>query len=209
MKLSLIGMSGIGKSYWARQLAQLGFVHLDCDAMIALRLSEIIDVQPNEDPVHAVGRWMGMPDAPGYAQREQQYLDLEKQVTAEALDTAAGHAQDQDIVIDTTGSVIYTGGELLARLKQQTTAVYLDVPVQVQQDMVELYRREPKPVLWQGAYRPAENEDSHTAMARCYAGLLADRATHYKALADVVLDYHTLRGPDFGVDELLHVICGA
>jgi len=37
MKLSLIAMSGSGKSYWSAKLAKRGFRHFDCDQMIAAR----------------------------------------------------------------------------------------------------------------------------------------------------------------------------
>jgi shikimate kinase len=205
MHLSFIGMSGVGKSYWAKQLAQSGWLHLDCDAMIAQRLGEIIEVGSDEDPVHAVGRWMGMPWDDGYEAREARYLELEQAVTTNALDQLAEHG-DQSVVIDTTGSVIYTGDLLLKRLKQKTHIAYFEVPDVVRQQMVELYLAEPKPVLWQGMYRPNSGESQMDALARCYAELLADRASRYRELADVVLDYHAVRGPGFGVDDLLKLI---
>jgi len=203
--IAFIGMSGVGKSYWAKQLAQAGWLHLDCDAAIAQRLGEIIEVGDGEELVHAVGRWMGMPWSDGYEAREARYLDLETEVTTHALDQLTEHG-DQSVVIDTTGSVIYTGDDLLDQLRQETHVVYFDVPDAVRQQMVELYLREPKPVLWQGGYQPKANEPQDDALARCYADLLADRAQRYRALADVVLDYHALREAGCGVDALLKLI---
>ncbi|MFN3168297.1 MAG: shikimate kinase [Phycisphaeraceae bacterium] len=203
MKLSFIGMSGVGKSYWAKQLARAGWLHLDCDAMIAERLGEIIEVREGEDPVHAVGRWMEMPWSEGYAEREHRYLDLERQVTSDAIDQLMHERDGQPAVIDTTGSVIYTGDALLEQLKTLTRVVYFDTPDEVRQQMIELYLREPKPVLWQGMYQPEPGESRDDALARCYAELLADRDRRYRALADIVLDYHALREPAFGVAEFL------
>lgn len=207
MHLSFIGMSGVGKSYWAKQLAQAGWLHLDCDATIANRLGEIIEVGNDEDPVHAMGRWMGMPWDEGYEAREARYLELEQTATIKAIDQLREHGS-QSVVIDTTGSVIYTGDVTLNRLKQSTRTVYFDVPDAVRQHMVELYLSEPKPVLWQGGYKPETGELEAHALERCYAELLANRAERYRKLADVVIDYHAARQPGFGVKQLLKLIGG-
>ena len=203
--IAFIGMSGVGKSYWARQLAQAGWLHLDCDEQIAHRLGEMIEVASNEDPVHAVGRWMGMPWDDGYEAHAARYLELEQAVTTQAIDQLREHS-DQPAVIDTTGSVIYTGDVVLNRLKQTTRVVYFDVPDAVRQHMVELYLSEPKPVLWQGGYQPEPGELAAHTLQRCYTRLLADRGERYRALADVVIDYHAVREPGFGVDDLLKAI---
>ena len=207
MHLSFIGMSGVGKSYWAKQLAQAGWLHLDCDTSIADRLGEIIEIEDGEDPVHAVGRWMGMAWDASYESREARYLGLEQAVTTQAIDQL-GQYSNKSVVIDTTGSVIYTGDDVHSKLKQSTRVVYFDVPDDVCQRMVELYLNEPKPVLWQGMYQPCPNEPQGDALARCYAQLLADRAERYRALADVVVDYHKVREPGFWVEDLLSLIDG-
>ena len=209
MRYVFIGMSGVGKSYWACQLSKLRmtpFAHFDCDTMIAERLGEIIEIREDEDPVHAVGRWMGMPWSQGYEHREKTYLALEREVTALALYQARAHSPNT--VVDTTGSVIYTGKDLLARLKKGSEVIYFDAPDDVRQQMVELYLREPKPVLWQGGYQPNADELGAHALERCYAELLQNRAEQYRALADVVIDYHAVRQPGFGVDDLLKMIAG-
>ena len=198
-------MSGVGKSYWAKQLAQAGWLHLDCDTAIAKRLGEIIEIGNGEDPVHAVGRWMGMPWSEGYEAREARYLELESEATSKAIDQLREHG-NQSVVIDTTGSVIYSGSVVISRLKDKTRVVYFDVPDDVQQRMVELYLSEPKPVLWQGGYRPIAGESQADALARCYAQLLLDRSDRYRALADIVLDYHALRETGCDVDHLLSMI---
>jgi len=203
--IAFIGMSGVGKSYWAKAFAQAGWLHLDCDAMIAERLSEIIELRADEQAVHAVGRWMGMPWDDGYEAREARYLELEQTVTSRAIDQLHEHA-GQSVVIDTTGSVIYTGELLLDRLKQSTRVVYFEVPDAVRHRMVELYLAEPKPVLWQGGYKPTPGEPQADALARCYAWLLEDRAKRYRELADVVIDYHAVRKQGFGVADLLKMI---
>src|SRR5688572_24607271 len=101
-------MSGIGKSTWATRLAaQCGFEHHDCDAAIARSLARLVTPGPGEAPVHALGRWMGMPWTDGYGEREQRYLELEREVSDAALDAARERSVHAPQVIDTTGSVIY------------------------------------------------------------------------------------------------------
>ena len=204
MKLAFIGMSGVGKSHWAKQLAQAGWLHHDCDAMIGQRLGQIVEQTAGEELVHAVGRWMGMPWSEGFDQREATYLELESAVTTQALEQLG--QTGADTVIDTTGSVIYTGSDLLGRLKDATRVVYFDVPDAVRDEMVALYLREPKPVLWRGMYLPSDGESQDAALGRCYAQLQSDRAERYRALADVVLDYRALREPAVGVEALLKMI---
>jgi hypothetical protein len=48
LRLALIGMSGSGKSYWSAKLAQQGFGHFCCDAMIAAKLAPDL-IKPDDD----------------------------------------------------------------------------------------------------------------------------------------------------------------
>ena len=49
---------------------------------------------------------------------------------------------EEDLVIDTTGSVVYTGKTLLHRLRKQTTVVHLSTPPQVQETLLRAYLRQ-------------------------------------------------------------------
>ena len=82
-------MSGVGKSFWAKRLGERGWVRHDCDGAIGARLASLVTPEANEEPVHALGRWMGMPWREGYAEREARYLALEEEVTREALEASA------------------------------------------------------------------------------------------------------------------------
>ena len=125
--LVLVGMSGVGKSFWARRLAeQRGFVRHDCDGEIGARLSSIVTPAAGEEPVHALGRWMGMPWSGGYAAREARYLALEEDVTRAALEATRSGSRPH--VIDTTGSVVYLGDALLDGLRSRGRVVYLRTP---------------------------------------------------------------------------------
>lgn len=193
--LTLVGMSGVGKSWWSARLASRGFVHHDCDAAIAARLGDLVTPAPGEPPVQALGRWMGMPWSAGYADREARYLALEAEITRAALDRALADASRAHVV-DTTGSVIYLDAALLGLLRARTRVVHLRTPPAEHARMLALYLAEPKPVVWAGAYDPAPGELPEAALARCYPRLLAERTARYEALAHVTLDAPEVAGLD-------------
>lgn len=196
-------MSGVGKSFWSRRLARdRGFVVHDCDAEIGARLSAIVTADPGEKPVHALGRWMGMPWTSGYAEREARYLALEETVTREALDAArSGH------VVDTTGSVIYLPDDLLASMRARCRVVYLRTPEARRDAMLKRYLEEPKPVVWAGAFHAREGQPPLEALPAAYAELLAIRDRKYAALAHVTLDGGALEAsPPSTADFLARIV---
>jgi len=65
----------------------------------------------------------------------------------------------KSLVLDTTGSVIYTGNNLLMRLRRQMTIVHLAASAKEQQLLIERYLHDPKPVLWRGAFQPRGGEN--------------------------------------------------
>ncbi len=200
--LVLIGMSGIGKSHWSRLLAQAGWSHLDCDARIAARIGEIAKPNPGESPVHALGRWMGMPWSPHYGEAVGEYLRLEEEVTVQALDDALAKAGGQT-VIDTTGSVIYLPSALRAKLHETCHVVYLALADDALDAMLLRFLKEPKPLVWGDAWQPQAGEKSEDALPRCYANLLADRSARYAELAHATLDGRALEEDGIGLDGFL------
>ncbi|MEM7533517.1 MAG: hypothetical protein AAF639_15145 [Chloroflexota bacterium] len=214
MRLSFIGMSGVGKSHWSGQLEAAGFRRFACDVLIAERLGLAIERQNHSrdaqvdakfDAKFNVGAWMGLPYESHYRGREAQYLAHETAVMTEILAELAQNPQDttQNIIVDTTGSVIYTSPVLLERLSQLTTIVYLDAPDFVQERMYQSYIANPAPVLWRDHFRPQQGECREDALACGYRELLAARTEQYRALAHVTLDYHILRQEGFGLAEFL------
>lgn len=203
MRLTLTGMSGSGKSFWSKQLARRGFTHICCDDLIAARL--VLRLSGGGDAIARLGRWMGFPFQPGYEERESEYLLLEKEMMAESLRILSGNpgSAPADIVMDSTGSVIYTGEEILAELRRLTTIVHLATPVEVQRKMLESYLSSPRPVLWRGMFVRTPSETDEEALARCYPVLLASREELYREFADVTVDYAKHRGERFGVEEFI------
>jgi hypothetical protein len=140
---------------------------------------------------------MGWPDSPTYPERESQYLTEEIAVLDEVL---SGLEKDpkRDLILDTSGSVIATGNHTLHRLRRQMTVVYLAVAADEVRILIRRYLDEPKPVLWQGAFRPRLGETPHESVVRCYPLLVAARRQSYEALAHITLptmQLHELSSP--------------
>jgi hypothetical protein len=203
MRLSLIGMSGSGKSFWSSKLSEFGFNRFCCDELITARLSS--ELRRKDGTGMELGEWMGFPFDPGYETREARYLSCEVDVLAGVLDRLENSDAEarENIVIDTTGSVIYTGEALLKRLKSLTTMVHFTSPPPAREEMLMEYMARPRPVLWRGLFSRQPGEKEEDALRRCYELLLNSRELLYQDLADVELDYVRRRSPDFGISDLL------
>lgn len=205
MRLSLIGMSGSGKSYWTQKLSKHGFRAFHCDDLIKKKLSD--DLRLTGGAALSVGEWMGFPYRTGYRQREARYLTLEKEILDEIFDfLEKGDAHsDGNVVIDTTGSVIYTGDDMLAKLRRFTTVVHLETPQDIQDKMLAAYLKNRRPVLWRDYFnqRPDETEDQ--AIARCYPGLISSREDLYRRHAHVTVAYHDHSNHRFSVGKFLKI----
>ena len=156
LRLAFVGMSGAGKSFWTRQLATAGYPAISCDDRIEERLASRL-AAGGYSGINGVAAWMSWPDSPHYAERETQYLSEEIAVLEEVLDDLA-HGPENSLMLDTTGSVIYTGNHLLMRLRKLMTVVHLAASHKEQQLLIERYLSDPKPVLWRGAFQPKTGE---------------------------------------------------
>ena len=122
--LSLIGMSGAGKSFWAQKLAAAGFRPDSIDDRIEEKLAPELAAGGYRG-IGGVAAWMGWPNQPSYLAREQKYLHAETDSMREALSKLERPATE-GIVLDTTGSVVYTGEDIGRRLRRLTVVVYLE-----------------------------------------------------------------------------------
>jgi shikimate kinase len=201
LRLALVGMSGAGKTFWTKKLAADGWTAISCDDRIEQRLASRL-IGGGHSGITGVAAWMGWPDSSKYAEREAQYLEEEIHTLGEAL---AGVERDSDksLVLDTTGSVIYVGNNLLLRLRRRMTVVYLAASEQEQQLLIERYLSDPKPVLWRGAFRPRPGETPRETVARCYPALIAARRQSYEALAHCTLQVAELHDPAFDTQRFL------
>lgn len=191
IRLALVGMSGAGKSYWTRRIAASGYPSVSCDSQIEDRLQSRLE-GGGHSGINGVAAWMGWPDRSSYAEREAAYLAEEISTLDEVL-TSLEKNPAQDLVLDTTGSVIYVGNHLLHRLRKQMLIVYLAASAAEQQLLIRRYLEDPKPVLWRGAFQPRPAEAPRDTVARCYPALIAARRQSYEALAHCSIPVAELR----------------
>lgn len=191
LRLALIGMSGVGKTFWTKKLAASGVPVTSSDDRIERKLARQLRAG-GYTGIHGVAAWMGWPDSPSYAEREAEYLAEETRTLDEVL-SELEKLPEKSLVLDTTGSVIYAGNHLLMRLRRRMTIVYLAATAEERQLLIERYLHDPKPVLWHGTFQPRLGEAPRNTVARCYPALIAARRQSYEALAHCTLPVAELR----------------
>jgi len=206
LRLALIGMSGAGKTFWAKKLAAMQYPTVSCDDSIEQKLAPRLAAGGYRG-TSGVAAWMGWPDSTSYTQHESEYLAEEIHTLDEIL-TELEKQPEKSLVLDTTGSVIYTGNNLLMRLRRQVTIVYLAASAEEQQLLTERYLNDPKPVLWRGAFQPKAGEKPLETVARCYPVLLGARRQSYEALAHCTLEVAALRDGSLDALSFLKMIRG-
>jgi shikimate kinase len=206
IKLSLIGMSGAGKSFWAQKLAAAGFRVISVDDQIEEKLAAELAAGGYRG-IGGVAAWMGWPDSPSYREREKKYLESEVESMREALDEIQ-RSGDLGIVLDTTGSVVYTGREICRRMQILTTVVYLEASPGEERQLVARYLSDPKPVLWGDQFSQLPGERAQDAIARCYPRLITQRKTLYESYAHRIVPMDQLRTSDLDARAFLELIEG-
>jgi hypothetical protein len=191
-RLALVGMSGSGKSFWAKKLAAAGWRSVCCDDLIEQRLAPRL-AAGGHSGINGVAAWMGWPNSVTYGQREAEYLAEEIGVMEEFLSNLEKDSSGTPIVLDTTGSVIYAQNNILMRLRRQMTVVHLANTEQEQRMLVERYLNDPKPVLWRGTFHVKDQETPRETVARCYPLLIAARRKSYETLAHCAVQVSELR----------------
>jgi shikimate kinase len=204
LRLALIGMSGAGKTFWTKKLTASGHPAICCDDRIEQKLALRL-AAGGYAGINGVAAWMGWPDSATYSERESSYLSEEIHTLDEVL-TELAKQPEKSLVLDTTGSVIYTGNNVLMRLRRQMTIVYLAASAEEQQLLIERYLSDPKPVLWRGAFQPRPKESPRETVARCYPSLIAARRQSYEALAHCTLQVAALRDESLDTAAFLKMV---
>ena len=201
MHLSLIGMSRSGKSHWSTKLVERGFRRFCCDDLISDKLAP--ELSRGDGTAMDLGEWMGFPYESQYKERESKYLACEIAVIGEILDNLCRSKPEEKVVVDTTGSIIYAGGDILGRLRSTTIVVHLATPPEIKEKMLQVYVDQPRPVLWRDIFSKQQGETNEEALARSYPLLLSSRERLYGKHAHVTIDYYLRRREGFGVKDLL------
>jgi hypothetical protein len=177
--ISLVGMSNIGKTHWSNRLVgEAGFEHIDCDVLVEKKLdSELVTL--GYRGLSDVAKWMGQPYDSQYAYTSQKYLACEREVMLEVLEMLRRPSK-KPYVVDTTGSVIYTGDDILEELKKLTRIVHFEATPAHVTKLFERYIANPKPVIWGSSYAKPEPESQASAGQQLNAELLARRAQRYR-----------------------------
>jgi shikimate kinase len=197
MIISLIGMSGSGKTYWSKKLERVGFKRYSVDDLIEEKLEKELS-KLDYLGINGVAKWMGQPFEPQYKKASQTYLALEEKAIETVFALINGTKKtSQNIVVDTTGSLIYLRQDILLELAKLTKTIYFKIPKEVEKHMYELFLKNPKPVIWGNMFMRQEGEDNRHALCRCYPKLLKYRASQYQKLAHLILDYSLLKSSSF------------
>jgi shikimate kinase len=104
-------------------------------------------------------------------------------------------------VISSTGSCIYLRDLTLRLLKEGTKIVYLDSDFNFIDDMVQRYKQDKKPVIWDKGIVDKVNEQNVTDS---FATLLKTRREQYLNLASLTISYTNHQNPDFDLLEYLN-----
>lgn len=204
LRLALIGMSGSGKTFWANRLAEAGYPVTSCDTRIEERLTDELGAGGHLG-VAGLAAWMGSPAQPAYAERAAKYLAAESAVMVEVLGKLERDPA-RELVLDTTGSVVYTGDAIGKRLRGLMTVVYLEASPEEQMLLVARYLSHPKPILWRDAYKPRKDETLGQTLMRCFPALIEERRRLYEAWAHCALPMRTLREGGLDAGGLLALI---
>lgn len=195
----IIGMSGSGKTYWSKILAQrYGYPHIEFDDLIGKspELADLIRGIRGKDAAEKLGNYFGMPWTKGFDAKEAAFLGLEKGFMSEAQPTGS--------ILDLTGSCIYHPDEMKA-IRATGLVIYLETSPEKQNEMLEIFLAHPKPVCWKGIFQRKNDETNEQALSRCYPLLLAHRSRLYQRFADVTLAYaahRNMKSADVFVKEI-------
>jgi shikimate kinase len=206
IKLSFIGMSGAGKSHWAQKLAGAGFRVISIDDRIEKKLAPWLSAGGYRG-IGGVAAWMGWPDDPAYREREKKYLDCEVKSMAEALNEIQA-AGEEGTILDTSGSVVYTGEQICGQMQNLTTVVYLEASRAEEELLIARYLSDPKPVLWGDQFVQRPGESTHDAIARCYPRLIAHRKKLYERYAHLTVSMDLLRNVNLDARGFLELLEG-
>ncbi len=204
MIITLIGMSGTGKSYWSKRLKRIGYLRFGCDDLITELIAQKIGL--TDGTSFNMHEWVGYPDEKTYPVRAELYRQVEAEIMSGILDYLRKNKDEENIVIDTTGSVIYLSALLLAELKQRTKIIYLDITQEDFDAMLKHYLENPAAIIWNNFFKPFNGETRQETFARCYPKLIRSREIGYKDLQHLSIPPAFHRAKDIKESDFLEYV---
>ena len=150
--ITLVGMSGVGKTHFAAKLERWGWRNHSCDYFIG---AEKLKLEVTPQDLSALSAFIGKLGDPKkgglplaeFKARQKLYYDAE----CDSLDAACDLAEDaaQNFVNDASGSLCEIEDEaLIARLAERTLFVYIEASEQENARILERARNYPKPLFF-------------------------------------------------------------
>ena len=196
--IALIGMSGAGKTFWSRKLAEENYILISCDDLI---LETLFPNKKNCNSIDLLGEWLGYPweDNADFVRKQNIYLQTEELIMNQALD----RKESKPIVFDTTGSFIYCSKDVQKKLKASAIAIYIKLDQEYINQLLNLYLQNPRPIVWQNQkFSTNPNPDE---IKKSYKKLLEERDKLYLELSDKILFYSQLTKIK-SINEFLEII---
>lgn len=188
-----LGMSGSGKTYWSKKLAEkFKLSHAEFDELIgnSRELANLIKNYPGKDSAERLGNYFGKPWSKGYKSKERHFLSIEKRLLSGKYSPGS--------ILDLTGSAIYHPGQM-ERIAKTGLVIYLETSKEAQKEMFRIFISDPKPICWNGLFKKRGRESNGEALERCYPLLLRYRAKLYGKYADVKIPFEAhkrLKNPE-------------
>ena len=190
LRIALVGMSNIGKSYTGLRLAtQYDFTLIEVDKLIWEELGQ--------SSMTDFAAWQGQPFTEGYAAREAKSIALETAATRRALGFDGGNA-----ILDTTGSIIYTNKEVQDLLRSHWYIIHIQAAEDAIERLKTQYFAQPKPLIWRDHYACKPGQSPQDAILESYPKLLAARARAYAGLADGTIGSNVILDPKLSIEDI-------
>ena len=175
LSMAFIGMSNIGKSYLSKILAMdKNFTRIDVDFEIQKQLGF--------KTMQEIANWLGFPWQDNYDDRARQYLDLEAKISLKQYAN-----EKNNIVLDTTGSVVHLDSVAINNIKNRYLVIYLKARKDDLAILKKRYFTHPKPTIWGEYFQNSHNFDNKTRLMKDYPKLLMARERLYQDMADIII----------------------
>ncbi len=153
--ITLIGMSGAGKSHISCQLAKWGWLNYSCDLEIASKyLKDELDSKCSANDISALSNYLGrIGELPldKFKYRQKSYYDAEI-LALENMDNVVNNTKE-NFVHDSTGSLVEIEDDsLIQKIANQTLLIYLKTGEKEEREVLRRARDYPKPLFFPPAF---------------------------------------------------------